>query len=69
MANRAVGCGLWAVGCGLWAVEANVALIGSVNIFSKNGYLFLGGCGWVDVAGRLWLGGDGWVAVAAWLWL
>ena len=24
--------GLWAVGCGLWAVEANVALIGSVNI-------------------------------------
>ena len=29
---RAVGCGLRSVGCGLWAVEADVALIGSVNI-------------------------------------
>ena len=42
MANRAVGCRLWAVGCGLWAVEANVALIGSVNYYYRREDALLG---------------------------
>ena len=29
-----------------------------------DGWLLLGGCCWVTVAGLLWLGGCGWVAVA-----